>query len=158
MNDYIEKVLSGELVAPKKIIQACERHINDLERSKSDSFPYVFDEEQATKAIKFMQLLPATNGDKIDMLGFQKFIIGSLYGWRTKENDYRRFNRALISMARKNGKTYLVSGLGANALILEKEPAKEDRYCLPLTAISKLNWAMICYLIHLETWSSLVSF
>ncbi|XOQ34339.1 MAG: terminase large subunit [Enterococcus faecium] len=124
MNDYIEKVLSGELVAPKKIIQACERHINDLERSKSDSFPYVFDEEQATKAIKFMQLLPATNGDKIDMLGFQKFIIGSLYGWRTKENDYRRFNRALISMARKNGKTYLVSGLGANALILEKEPAE----------------------------------
>ncbi|MDB1684093.1 terminase large subunit [Enterococcus durans] len=124
MNDYIEKVLSGELVAPKKIIQACERHINDLDRSKSDSFPYVFDEEQATKAIKFMQLLPATNGDKIDMLGFQKFIIGSLYGWRTKENDYRRFNRALISMARKNGKTYLVSGLGANALILEKEPAE----------------------------------
>ncbi|EME8138673.1 terminase large subunit [Enterococcus faecium] len=124
MNEYIEKVLSGELVAPKKIIQACERHISDLERSKSDSFPYVFDEEQATKAIKFMQLLPATNGDKIDMLGFQKFIIGSLYGWRTKENDYRRFNRALISMARKNGKTYLVSGLGANALILEKEPAE----------------------------------
>ena len=124
MNDYIEKVLSGELVAPKKIIQACERHISDFERSKSDNFPYVFDEEQATKAIKFMQLLPATNGDKIDMLGFQKFIIGSLYGWRTKENDYRRFNRALISMARKNGKTYLVSGLGANALILEKEPAE----------------------------------
>ncbi|MDT2597766.1 terminase large subunit [Enterococcus dongliensis] len=124
MNDYIEKVLSGKLITPKKIIQACERHINDLERSKSDSFPYVFDEEQATKAIKFMQLLPATNGDKIDMLGFQKFIIGSLYGWRTKENDYRRFNRALISMARKNGKTYLVSGLGANALILEKEPAE----------------------------------
>lgn len=124
MNDYIEKVLSGKLIAPKKIIQACERHISDLERSKSNSFPYVFDEEQATKAIKFMQLLPATNGDKIDMLGFQKFIIGSLYGWRTKENDYRRFNRALISMARKNGKTYLVSGLGANALILEKEPAE----------------------------------
>ncbi|CVH53496.1 prophage Lp3 protein 152C terminase large subunit [Enterococcus faecium] len=85
MNDYIEKVLSGKLIAPKKIIQACERHISDLERSKSDSFPYVFDEEQATKAIKFIELLPSTDGKAIKMLGFQKFILGSLYGWRLKK-------------------------------------------------------------------------
>ncbi|MDN6580349.1 MAG: terminase large subunit, partial [Tetragenococcus koreensis] len=60
----------------------------------------------------------------IQMLGFQKFIIGSLYGWRTKQGDLRRFNRALISMSRKNGKTYICSGIAANALIMEKEPAE----------------------------------
>src|SRR5699024_4875862 len=67
---------------------------------------------------------PGTDGKPVEMLGFQKFIIGSLYGWRTKDGDYRRFNRSLVSMSRKNGKTYLVSGIGANALIMEKEPAE----------------------------------
>ncbi|MEK0398455.1 terminase large subunit [Tetragenococcus halophilus] len=124
MNNYIEKVLSGELVAPEKIKKACQRHINDLERSKSEDFPYIFDEKQANKAIQFMELLPGTDGQPIQMLGFQKFIIGSLYGWRTKQGDLRRFNRALISMSRKNSKTYLASGIGANALIMEKEPAE----------------------------------
>lgn len=124
MNNYIEKVLSGELVAPEKIKKACQRHINDLERSKSEDFPYIFDEKQANKAIQFMELLPGTDGNTIKMLGFQKFIIGSLYGWRTKQGDLRRFNRALISMSRKNSKTYLASGIGANALIMEKEPAE----------------------------------
>lgn len=124
MNNYIEKVLSGELLAPEKIKNACQRHINDLERSKSEDFPYTFDEKQANKAIQFMELLPGTDGQPIQMLGFQKFIIGSLYGWRTKQGDLRRFNRALISMSRKNSKTYLASGIGANALIMEKEPAE----------------------------------
>ncbi|MEL5938583.1 terminase TerL endonuclease subunit [Tetragenococcus halophilus] len=124
MNNYIEKVLSGELVAPEKIKNACQRHINDLERSKSEDFPYIFDEKQANKAIQFMELLPGTDGNTIKMLGFQKFIIGSLYGWRTKQGDLRRFNRTLISMSRKNSKTYLASGIGANALIMEKEPAE----------------------------------
>ncbi|MDN6580884.1 MAG: terminase large subunit, partial [Tetragenococcus koreensis] len=82
MNDYIEKVLSGEILAPEKIKNACQRHLNDLERSKSEDFSYIFDEKQATKAIKFMEMLPGTDGQPIQMLGFQKFIIGSLYGWR----------------------------------------------------------------------------
>ncbi|QGP76891.1 terminase large subunit [Tetragenococcus halophilus] len=124
MNNYIEKVLSGELLASEKIKNACQRHINDLERSKYEDFPYIFDEKQANKAIQFMELLPGTDGNTIKMLGFQKFIIGSLYGWRTKQGDLRRFNRALISMSRKNSKTYLASGIGANALIMEKEPAE----------------------------------
>ncbi|MEI4283400.1 terminase TerL endonuclease subunit [Tetragenococcus halophilus] len=129
MNDYIEKVLSGELLAPEKIKNACQRHKNDLERSKSEDFPYIFDEKQASKAIQFMELLPSTDGQAIQMLGFQKFIIGSLYGWRTKQGDLRRFNRALVSMSRKNSKTYLASGIAANSLIMEKEPA-EGRQCL----------------------------
>ncbi len=145
MNDYIEKVLSGELVAPKKIIQACERHISDLERSKSDSFPYVFDEEQATKAIKFIELLPSTDGKAIKMLGFQKFILGSLYGWRTKEGNYRRFNRAFTSMSRKNGKTYIASGMAANALIMEQEPAEARQVLFVSNALkqAKLGYDML---------------
>lgn len=145
MNEYIEKVLNGEILAPKKIILACERHISDLERSKSDGFPYIFDEKQADKAIKFIELLPSTDGKKIKMLGFQKFIIGSLYGWRTKEGNFRRFNRAFISKARKNGKTYIASGMAANALIMEREPLEGRQVLFVSNALkqAKLGYDML---------------
>lgn len=122
--EYVEKVLSGEVLAGKKIKQACERYLNDIERSKSDSFPYYFDNEKANKAINFMELLPSTDGKKISMLMFQKWVIAELYGWREKETGNRRYNRAFISMSRKNSKTYMASGMGANALLMENEPAE----------------------------------
>src|SRR5574337_852791 len=98
MDKYIKDVLSGKLLASNKIKLACERHENDL---KKVDFPYYFDEGEADKAIKFMELLPSTDGKPIQVLGFQKFIIGSLYGWREKETKNRRFNRAFISLAAK---------------------------------------------------------
>ncbi|MGQ5518785.1 terminase large subunit [Enterococcus gallinarum] len=145
MNEYIEKVLNGKLIAPIKIVLACERHISDLERSKEDNFPYIFDEKQAQKAIKFIELMPSTDGKPIKMLGFQKFIIGSLYGWRTKEGDYRRFNRAFVSKARKNGKTYLASGMASNALIMEREPLEGRQVLFVSNALkqAKLGYDML---------------
>lgn len=145
MDKYIEQVLSGEIIAPKKIILACQRHINDLKRSENSDFPYYFDKNQAKKAIQFMELLPSTDGKKINMLGFQKFIIGSLYGWRTKEGNYRRFNRAFISKSRKNGKTYIASGMGANALIMENEPAEGRQVLFVSNALkqAKLGYDML---------------
>ncbi|MGM0214285.1 terminase large subunit [Enterococcus sp. AZ109] len=145
MDRYIEQVLSGELIAPKKMILACQRHKNDLNRSESNDFPYTFDKKQADKAIQFMELLPSTDGKKITMLGFQKFIIGSLYGWRTKEGNYRRFNRAFISKSRKNGKTYIASGMGANALVMENEPAEGRQVLFVSNALkqAKLGYDML---------------
>lgn len=66
--EYVDKVLSGKLFAGEKIKQACERFKRDLERSKNDNFPYYFNEQQANKAITFMELLPSTDGSKIEML------------------------------------------------------------------------------------------
>lgn len=145
MKQYIEKVLSGELIAPKKIVLACQRHVDDLEKSKNKDYPYIFDEVQATKAIKWIEMLPSTDGKKISMLGFQKFIIGSLYGWRTKEGDNRRFNRAFISMARKNSKTYIASGMASNALIVEREPAEARQVLFVSNALkqAKLGYTML---------------
>lgn len=124
MDNYIAQVMDGSLIAGEKIKLACQRHLNDLEKAKNPDYPYYYDDAQAQKAIQFIELLPGTDGKPIKMLGFQKFIIGSLYGWRTKEGNFRRFNRAFISKSRKNGKTYLASGMAANALVMEQEPAE----------------------------------
>src|SRR5699024_11110239 len=52
-------------------------------------------------------------------------------GWYRKDNtDLRRFNKAMVSMARKNGKSYLISGLAIYEFLAGKHP-KQNRqiYC-----------------------------
>src|SRR5699024_9643063 len=56
--------------------------------------------------------------------GFQKFIVGSLYGWQDSEG-YKRFTKAYISLSRKNGKTLLVSGLGLYEMLMGDDPVNE---------------------------------
>lgn len=143
--EYADKILSGEIFAGEKIKQACERFKRDLERSQNDNFPYYFNEQQANKAIAFMELLPSTDGSKIEMLLFQKWILSELYGWREKGTENRRYNRAFISMARKNGKTYLVSGMGANALLVEQQPAEGRQILFVSNALkqAKLGYNMM---------------
>lgn len=143
--EYANKILNGEIFSCKKIKQACQRFIDDLERSKQEGFPYYFDVKQANRAIQFIELLPSTDGSKIEMLMFQKWILSELYGWREKGTNNRRYNRAFISMSRKNGKTYLVSGMAANALLMESSPAEGRQILFVSNALkqAKLGYNMM---------------
>lgn len=119
---YAEAVLSGEIVAGKKIQQACKRTLKDLNRKRG--FPYYFDEDAAQKAITFVEAMPAKDGSPLQLELFQKWLISELFGWRCTGTGNRRYDRAFISMARKSGKSFLVSCLGALYLLRENSPAK----------------------------------
>ncbi|ATF25054.1 terminase [Brochothrix thermosphacta] len=139
---YANQILNGEIEASEMIKLACQRHIDDLERSKSDDFKYYFNNEMANKAIKNIELLPAEDGSDLELALFQKWIVASLEGWRTKGTDYKRFRKAYISMARKNGKTFLAAGLGMITLLTEKHPAMGRRV---LFTANELKQAKISY-------------
>jgi phage terminase large subunit-like protein len=47
----------------------------------------------------------------VELQPWQHFVIGSLYGWVHKDTKLRRFKEGLIFVARKNGKSTMVSGL-----------------------------------------------
>ncbi len=139
MIEYVDQVLSGQVLAGQKIKWACERFKRDLSRSKDDSFPFYYDEDKAAQAVKFIELMPKTDGSQLTMQPFQKWLISELYGWREKATGNRRYDRAFISMARKNGKTYLASGMAANGLLRERQPAPTDKYYSSATPLNKLN-------------------
>ena len=121
---YIDKVESGQIIVGKKIQQAIDRHKSDIERSKTDDFEYYYDTSEAIEAINFISSLPdPLTGKPNDLASFQGFILGMIYGWRKKKNNTRRFNKAYISVARKNGKSLLVSGIALYDLILGDNPA-----------------------------------
>lgn len=143
--DYCNAVLSGELVANEKIKLACKRELSDRKRiDNDDNFNYYFDNKQALKAIKFMSLIPKTDGTKLEMALFQKWIIGELYGWREKGTGNRRYNKAFISMARKNSKTYVASCIAIASLLLENKPAKNRQVLFVSNALkqAKIGYEM----------------
>jgi phage terminase large subunit-like protein len=77
---YAEEVADGTIVACKWVRLACERHLRDLKKSETKSFPYHFDEVKAGNICRFIELLPHIKGPKagqrIQLELWQKFILG----------------------------------------------------------------------------------
>lgn len=122
---YCVMVLSGTFTTCKDTQLACIRHLRDIKRSiEDDEFPYVYKPKRAKKVIQFIEVLPDTKGKFNKLALFQKFIVSMVRGWFTKEDDYLRFNKAFISMARKGGKSLLVSGLTLYSFLFDREPAE----------------------------------
>lgn len=118
---YANAVLNGDILACESVKQACKRHLRDLEEQTE----YFWDYSYASKVIEFMEMLPdPKSGKTFPLASFQKFIIGSIYGWRRTDNEeLRRFKKVVVSVARKNGKSLLISGLILYEFLFGKNPA-----------------------------------
>ncbi|MGL1919939.1 MAG: terminase large subunit [Hyphomicrobiales bacterium] len=105
---------------------ACQRHLDDLEKSKSDDFPYYFDPYFVADICNFAEKIKHVDGNwdipTIVLHETQVFIFGSLIGWRHKA-DWRvkRFKNAYLGFARKNAKSTNAAILGLYALTKENE-------------------------------------
>lgn len=115
---YAKMVINGDIITSELVRKQCERHLRDLNRSKK----YEWIPKRAQKVIKFIEALPdPKTGEPNELAMFQKFIIGSLYGWLDQYGN-RRYQKAYISMARKNGKSILVAGIALYEFIFGKNP------------------------------------
>lgn len=120
---YAQQIVDGDIIANQKVKLACERHLNDLEKSKSDQFPYYFDVAKSETVIGFISSLPnPDDGKPMKLINFQAFIVGSLFGWKKKSNGMRKYSFATISMARKQGKSIIVAGIALYMLRYEHNP------------------------------------
>lgn len=117
--------MSGEYITCKATLNAVKRYKNDLNRADDTTFKYEFDEELANRAVKFIEMLPDPKGGTHELAGFQKFIIENIYGWVEKEDHgRRRFHKVFVSMARKQGKTLLISGIILYEFLFAKDPER----------------------------------
>lgn len=110
--EYAKLVLSGKRICGRSERLAAERHINDM---KDKSSEWIFDVKEAERHIDIANTLTIGEGEahSLHTRGFQNFIIGSLFGWRKKRSNIRRFREAYVQMGRQNGKSFL-SGILAN--------------------------------------------
>ena len=116
MEEYVSSVLAGEIVACKTIIAACKRHRKDLARQGDPDFPYFFDEEHARNVCNFYPTCVKHSigkdvGKPFVLQPWQCFAVASIFGWKSTEDHCRRFRKAYISVARKNGKSTLAAAM-----------------------------------------------
>mgnify|MGYP000937041309 CR=1 FL=1 len=108
---------------------ACERFLNDLKKSGTQDFPYIFDEEKALRFFEWAALHKHTKGvlagESIEFTPIQRFIFGNVYGWIHQETGLRRFRKAYWQVARKNAKSQSLAIVGDYELMALGEPMSE---------------------------------
>ena len=109
VTEYAHKVVSGKVVAGELHVLACKRHLNDLQRQRTEKFPYYYDPAKAQEIIEYAETLTIAEGSEpkpVKLIDSQAFDLGCTFGWYKVANNKRRFRRRYKSMARQNGKTF----------------------------------------------------
>lgn len=125
---YAKAVVKGDIVAGPHVRAECRRHLDDLENAGKRGF--VFDVDAAMRVINFFPDVLRLNGGKFEGMPFelhpsQKFKVGSLFGWRRKDNGRRRFTRFYNEEGKGNGKSPLIAGIGLYCLTADGEERAE---------------------------------
>jgi phage terminase large subunit-like protein len=108
VTEYANRVVSGEVVSGELHILACKRHLNDLERQRTDEFPYYYDVNKANEILDYAETLTLAEGTEpkpLKLLDCQAFDLGCTFGWLKVANNKRRFRRRYKSISRQQGKT-----------------------------------------------------
>lgn len=124
---FAQAVDQGLVVAGPDVRAACRRHLRDLVDASARGLRW--DLEKAARAIAFFEEILCLNGGEFegkgfDLLGWQAFIVGSLFGW-VGEDGYRRFRSAYIETGKGSGKSPLAAGIGLYGLTADGESRAE---------------------------------
>ena len=99
----------------------------------AQSAGFVYVEEAAERAVDFFaEQLTHTKGrwagEPFTLLDWQADVVRTLFGWRHRETNLRRYRQAFIFIPRKNGKTATAAGLALRTLLCDNE-AEAECYC-----------------------------
>ena len=109
-----EKVMTGYLMK-----LACFRHVRDLQRVENKEFEFYYDVNEVDKILKFAAIAPNVDtGEPTKLMDWQKFIFAMLFGWRDGLGT-KRFTRVVLSVARGQGKSYLMAIYMAYSFLIE---------------------------------------
>jgi phage terminase large subunit-like protein len=140
---YARAVIEGRVLAGKFVKAACQRHLDDLERSATDpAWPWRFDADIAGRPCAFLELLPHVKGEwarpvvrdgflhvpHLVLEDWQVFFVAVLFGWVHRVTGLRRFRRAYLEVARKNAKSTMLAGIALYMTAADREPGAEV-YC-----------------------------
>jgi phage terminase large subunit-like protein len=136
---YIENVLSGKVVAGQLIIQACQRHRDDLETAEERDL--YFDPAAGQRVIDFIEAfcIPSGQDTPLKLMPWQCAVLYVTYGWKRGDGT-RRFRRCLVEVAKKSGKTEMAAALCIYHLVADGE---QSARCF--VAATSRKQAAICF-------------
>lgn len=127
IDEYLENMRSGKCIVSKRIRRVYEKLSDDIHNPKNG---FIFDEKKAQRPIDFIERFCrhskgewASQPLKLEL--FQKAFISALFGFIDERSGFRKYRETLFYVARKNGKSVLLSGIALYCLIADNEPGAE---------------------------------
>lgn len=124
--EYWEGIECGKYIVSKRVYKQYKKLIEDIRKPGK----YIFDKAKANRAISFIETFCKHSkgewaGKPVILEIFQKAYISALFGFINKETGLRRYKESMFYVARKNGKTTMLSGIAAYMMIADGEGGAE---------------------------------
>lgn len=142
IDQYLDAIRSGKCIVGNRIRRQYEKLSKDIHEPSGG---YIFDQKRAEKPIQFIERFCKHSkgewaGKPVKLELFQKAFISALFGFMYETTGERRYRETMLYVARKNGKSTLLSGLALYCLIADKEAGAEV-----YSVASKKDQARIIY-------------
>ena len=127
IDEYLNSIRSGKCIVSKRTRREYEKLSDDIHNPKDG---FIFDEKRAERPINFIESFCRHSkgelaGSLIRLELFQKAFISALFGFIDEKTKLRKYRETLFYVARKNGKSVLLSGIALYCLIADNEPGAE---------------------------------
>jgi phage terminase large subunit-like protein len=124
--EYWNEIQRGNSTVSKRVYKQYEKLVNDI----NNPGQYIFDEAKANKPIEFIERFCKHSkgewaGKPVILELFQKAYISALFGFIDKDTGLRKYKETMFYVARKNGKTTMLSGIAAYMMIADGEGGAE---------------------------------
>lgn len=147
---YVKTIEKGKCIVSRRVRKEYERLKNDIE---NPSGGYIFDERKAQRPIEFIERFCKHSkgewaGKPVKLELFQKAFISALFGFVDKETGRRKYRETLFYVARKNGKSTLLSGIALYMLVGDKEPGAEVYSVATKRDQAKIIFDETCHMVQ----------
>ena len=127
IDEYLDAMRSGKCIVGKRIRRQYEKLSEAIHNPTGG---YIFDEKRAERPIQFIERFCRHSkgewaGKPVRLELFQKAFISALFGFVDEKTRVRQYREAMLYVARKNGKSTLLSGLALYCLIADGEAGAE---------------------------------
>lgn len=156
IQEYYDWIRNNPKKSNKKIKIIYQKLVDDIVNPKTISFfnelteeeethTYVFDERKASRPIEFIEKFCKHSkgkwaGKPVSLELWQKAFIQALYGFVDQETGLRKYQKSILFVARKNGKSTLASGLGLYMLTSAGEGGAEVYSIATKKEQAKIAW------------------
>lgn len=127
IEQYLQEIQKGHCIVSKRVRRVYEKLIDDINHPHCG---FIFDQRKAERPIEFIERFCKHSkgewaGKPVQLELFQKAYISALFGFVNESTGYRKYRETLFYVARKNGKSTMLSGIALYCLIADDEPGAE---------------------------------
>lgn len=148
IREYVQPVALGKYPACNLVRQQC---IESLALHADPGGEWEFDSDECFRALEFIEGLPHVKGPSTRQLivleNWQAYVVGEMFGWKRSDGS-RGYVEVLLEVARKQGKSTLLAGVG-NYVLFSDKTGPEIYSVATKRDQAKLVWAIASAQIRL---------